>query len=103
MLFGGQLFFNEPGIFVMEEFIFFHDLVIRILVRITLFVGAGIVRGLRTNLTDKYLLEDQVVEICWTILPVALLIEIAVPSLTLLYILEEQRWRGFSVKATGHQ
>ena len=57
-------------------------------------------------LNNKYininLLERQIIECIWTIIPAIILIQIAIPSL-LLYILEESIDSSLTVKVLGHQ
>jgi len=56
---------------------------------------------------NKYLnlglLERQVIECIWTIIPAVILIQIAMPSLLLLYILDESVDTSLTIKVLGHQ
>jgi cytochrome c oxidase subunit 2 len=89
---------------VMEEFIYFHDFTNIILLFILSFVGLILARVLFNKVIHKSLLEGQVLECIWTLIPALILIQIALPSLVLLYTLEEyRREKGISLKATGHQ
>jgi len=49
------------------------------------------------------LLESQVIECIWTIIPAVILIQIAIPSLLLLYILDESVDSSLTIKVLGHQ
>ena len=49
------------------------------------------------------LLERQIIECIWTIIPAIILIQIAIPSLLLLYILEESIDSSLTIKVLGHQ
>jgi len=51
----------------------------------------------------RFLLEGQTIEIIWTILPAITLIFIALPSLKLLYLLDESTNPIITIKTTGHQ
>ena len=89
---------------VIEEFIYFHDFTNIILLFILRFVGLILTRILFNKIIHKSLLEGQVLECIWTLIPALILIQIALPSLVLLYTLEEyRRDKGISLKATGHQ
>lgn len=89
---------------VIEEFIYFHDFTNIILLFILRFVGLILIRILFNKVIHKSLLEGQVLECIWTLIPALILIQIALPSLVLLYTLEEYRGdKGISLKATGHQ
>jgi cytochrome c oxidase subunit 2 len=88
----------------MEEFIYFHDFTNIILLFILRFVGLILSRILFNSIIHKSLLEGQILESIWTLIPALILIQIALPSLVLLYTLEEYRGdKGISLKATGHQ
>ena len=89
---------------VIEEFIYFHDFTNIILLFILSFVGFILLRVIFNKVIHKSLLEGQVLECIWTLIPALILIQIALPSLVLLYTLEEyRREKGISLKATGHQ
>lgn len=89
---------------VIEEFIYFHDFTNIILLFILTFVGTILTRILVNKIIHKSLLEGQILECIWTLIPALILIQIALPSLVLLYTLEEYRSdKGISLKATGHQ
>jgi len=49
------------------------------------------------------LLERQIIERIWTIIPAIILIQIAIPSLLLLYILDESIDSSLTLKVIGHQ
>ena len=89
---------------VIEEFIYFHDFTNIILLFILRFVGLILVRVLFNKTVHKSLLEGQILECIWTLIPALILVQIALPSLVLLYTLEEyRRDKGVTLKATGHQ
>nr|ALO77280.1 cytochrome c oxidase subunit 2 [Scraptia sp. SCR02] len=88
---------------LMEQLCFFHDHTLLVLVIITILVGQ-IMMGLFFNtFTHRYLLEGQLIELIWTILPAITLIFIALPSLRLIYILDETNNPLISIKTIGHQ
>lgn len=89
---------------VIEEFIYFHDFTNIILLFISTFVGVLIVSIGINKIIHKSLLEGQLLECIWTIIPALILIQVALPSLVLLYTLEEYRFdKGITLKVTGHQ
>nr|YP_010602062.1 cytochrome c oxidase subunit II [Ocellarnaca braueri]WAM61691.1 cytochrome c oxidase subunit II [Ocellarnaca braueri] len=88
---------------LMEQLLFFHDHTLLILTMITILV-AYIMSSLFFNpFTHRYLLEGQTIEIIWTILPAFTLIFIALPSLRLLYLLDESLDPMLTIKSVGHQ
>lgn len=49
------------------------------------------------------MLEGQLIEIIWTIIPIIFLIFLAIPSLKILYLTDENNNSLFTFKAIGHQ
>nr|QEG58682.1 cytochrome c oxidase subunit II [Oberea yaoshana] len=88
---------------LMEQLAFFHDHTLMILVIITVLVGQLMISLFFNKFTHRYLLEGQLIEIIWTILPALTLIFIALPSLRLIYILDEVNNPMITVKSIGHQ
>ena len=56
-----------------------------------------------TKLTNKFILDSQEIEIVWTVLPAIILILIALPSLRILYLIDEINDPHVTIKAVGHQ
>nr|AYM85166.1 cytochrome c oxidase subunit II [Galerucella sp. EMHAU-15070821] len=88
---------------LMEQLSYFHDHALMILVIITVLVGQLLMSLFFNKYTHRYLLEGQSIEIIWTILPTITLIFIAIPSLRLIYILDEVNNPTLTIKAIGHQ
>lgn len=88
---------------LIEQLTFFHDHTILILIIITVIVGYIIVTLLFNKLTNRLLLHGQTIEIIWTILPAIVLLFIALPSLRLLYLLDEINEPAITLKTIGHQ
>lgn len=91
---------NSP---LIEQLTFFHDHTLIILTIITTLVGYIIASLFFNSLTNRILLEGQTIEIIWTVLPAITLIFIALPSLRLLYLLDEVRDPSITLKTIGHQ
>nr|WDE20741.1 cytochrome c oxidase subunit II [Callimerus inbasalis] len=88
---------------LMEQLSFFHDHALLILVIITILVGQLLASLFFNKFINRYLLEGQMIELIWTILPAITLIFIALPSLKLIYILDEVNNPSISIKTMGHQ
>merc|ERR1712038_773215 len=99
----GQFGLQDANSPIIEELIFLHDFINIILVFIITFVGFIIVRILFNSFINKNFLERQIIECIWTIIPAVILIQIAIPSLLLLYILDESIGSNLTIKAIGHQ
>jgi cytochrome c oxidase subunit 2 len=91
---------NSP---LIEQLIFFHDHRLLILVIITIIVGYLILILFFNKFTNRFLLHGQTIEVIWTILPAVVLLFIALPSLRLLYLLDEIRKPIITLKTIGHQ
>nr|ATL15438.1 cytochrome c oxidase subunit 2 [Callosobruchus maculatus] len=88
---------------LMEQLTFFHDHTLLILIIITVLVGQLMLTLFTNKYIHRYLLEGQTIEIIWTVLPAITLIFIAVPSLRLIYILDEINSPMITIKSIGHQ
>nr|YP_009865010.1 cytochrome c oxidase subunit II [Linuparus trigonus]QKE42648.1 cytochrome c oxidase subunit II [Linuparus trigonus] len=98
-----HLGFQDSASPLMEQLIFFHDHAMVVLILITTFVGYIMSSLFFNSLTNRFLLENQSIEVIWTILPAVILVFIALPSLRLLYLLDEVNSPGITIKAVGHQ
>nr|UFK62183.1 cytochrome c oxidase subunit II [Habroscelimorpha dorsalis media] len=88
---------------LMEQLSFFHDHTLMILTMITILVGYLMMSLFFNKYINRYLLEGQLIEIIWTILPAVTLVFIALPSLRLLYLLDEICNPMLTLKSIGHQ
>nr|ANJ70683.1 cytochrome c oxidase subunit 2 [Stomis pumicatus] len=88
---------------LMEQLTFFHDHTLMILTMITTLVSYLLFSLFFNKYINRYLLEGQTIEVIWTILPAITLIFIALPSLRLLYLLDEVSNPSITLKSIGHQ
>nr|YP_009537794.1 cytochrome c oxidase subunit II [Parasarpa zulema]AYN60511.1 cytochrome c oxidase subunit 2 [Parasarpa zulema] len=88
---------------LMEQIIFFHDHTMIILIMITILVSYLMISLFFNKFINRFLLEEQMIELIWTILPAITLIFIALPSLRLLYLLDELNNPLITLKSIGHQ
>nr|ACY73625.1 cytochrome c oxidase II [Castalius rosimon] len=88
---------------LMEQIIFFHDHSLIILIMITMLVSYMMLSMFFNKFINRFLLEGQMIELIWTILPAITLIFIAMPSLRLLYLLDELNNPLITIKSIGHQ
>nr|YP_009254307.1 cytochrome c oxidase subunit II [Rhina ancylostoma]AEL97344.1 cytochrome c oxidase subunit 2 [Rhina ancylostoma]ANC73481.1 cytochrome c oxidase subunit II [Rhina ancylostoma] len=98
-----QLGFQDAASPVMEELLHFHDHTLMVVFLISSLVLYIIVAMVSTKLTNKYILDSQEIEIIWTIVPAIILIMIALPSLRILYLMDEVNDPHITIKALGHQ
>nr|QYJ55886.1 cytochrome c oxidase subunit II [Anopheles sacharovi] len=88
---------------LMEQLNFFHDHTLLILTMITILVGYIMGMLMFNQFTNRYLLHGQTIEIIWTVLPAIILMFIALPSLRLLYLMDEINAPSITLKSVGHQ
>nr|ACP04287.1 cytochrome oxidase subunit II [Scleropages leichardti] len=98
-----QLGFQDAASPVMEELVHFHDHALMVIYLISSFVLYIILTLVTTKLTNKHSHDSQEIEIIWTILPAIILIVVALPSLRILYLMDEINNPHLTVKAIGHQ
>nr|QLF99309.1 cytochrome c oxidase subunit II [Mammut americanum] len=98
-----QLGFQDATSPVMEELIHFHDHTLMIIFLISSLVLYIILLMLTTKLVHTNMMNVQEMEMIWTILPAAILILIALPSLHTLYMMDEINNPLLTVKTMGHQ
>ena len=88
----------------MEELRQLDDFIGLLLVFAIRFVGLVILMLTNSGgFINKALLEIQIVEWVWTITPAALLLQIALSSLVVLYLLDESACSSLTTKVVGHQ
>nr|WDS80465.1 cytochrome c oxidase subunit 2 [Nanhaipotamon longhaiense] len=95
--------FQDSASPLMEQLIFFHDHIMLILILIITFVGYLLTILFFNNFIYRYMLENQTIEMIWTMIPAIILIFIALPSLRLLYLLDEVNYPSLTLKTIGHQ
>nr|AXI98599.1 cytochrome c oxidase subunit 2 [Pseudoniphargus longipes] len=98
-----MLMFQDSASPSMEQLIFFHDFAMVVVSMITVLVGLNLIFISFYKFTDRFLLQSQITEIVWTMLPVFILLSIALPSLQALYLLDDPFSPNISIKAIGHQ
>nr|YP_010936679.1 cytochrome c oxidase subunit II [Nesidiocoris poppiusi]WKW91649.1 cytochrome c oxidase subunit 2 [Nesidiocoris poppiusi] len=91
---------NSP---LMEQLIFFHDHTLMILTMITIMVSYIMITTMTNKMINRFLLNGQNIETMWTMAPAVLLVFIALPSLKILYLMDEINNPMTTIKAIGHQ
>nr|UFK32195.1 cytochrome c oxidase subunit II [Agnesiella kamala] len=98
-----NLNFQNANTPIMEQLIMFHDHSMMIIIIITIMVGYMMSMIMIKSFNNRFMLENQMIELMWTMLPAVMLIFIAMPSLKILYMLEETAKPLISIKTIGHQ
>nr|QXT44689.1 cytochrome c oxidase subunit 2 [Hydrecotermes kawaii] len=88
---------------IMEQLIYFHDHALMIMLMIITTVFYTLISIMQNKQTSRFMLEGQMIETVWTIAPAIILLFIAMPSLRLLYLMDEIHNPALTLKTVGHQ
>nr|QJT78381.1 cytochrome c oxidase subunit II [Chromaphis juglandicola] len=91
---------NSP---LMEQLIFFHDHTIFIIIMIMFMISYMMIFIIKNKFINIKINENQMIELIWTTIPPIILIFIALPSLHLLYLMDEIKSPIITIKIFGHQ
>nr|YP_009706664.1 cytochrome c oxidase subunit II [Aphaena amabilis]QEP09165.1 cytochrome c oxidase subunit II [Aphaena amabilis] len=87
----------------MEQLLTFHDHTMMILLSITMMVTIMMSTMMKNKMSNNLLNESQTMETIWTTMPAIILIFIAIPSIKILYMMEEIINPSITIKTMGHQ
>nr|QWT70101.1 cytochrome c oxidase subunit II [Arctonoe vittata] len=99
----GQLNFQDAASPIMYQLIAFHDHAMLIVTLIMVFVSYAMASLMLNKFICNNIFEAQEIETIWTILPAIILLFLALPSLRLLYLMDEVSDPTFTLKTIGHQ
>jgi cytochrome c oxidase subunit 2 len=99
---------QESGSPVMDKIESFHTLLVVIITIITLFVLGLLITVMvkfnaKANPVPSRTTHNTLIEVAWTIIPVAILVAIAIPSFRLLFLELDIPKVDLTIKATGKQ
>nr|AHK23121.1 cytochrome oxidase subunit II [Phacellodomus sp. EPD-2014a] len=97
-----QFGFQDASSPIMEELVEFHDHALMVALAICSLVLYLLALMLMEKLSSNTV-DAQEVELIWTILPAIVLIMLALPSLQILYMMDEIDEPDLTLKAIGHQ
>nr|ABW71630.1 cytochrome oxidase subunit II [Catharus guttatus]WDE80345.1 cytochrome oxidase subunit 2 [Catharus guttatus]WDE80346.1 cytochrome oxidase subunit 2 [Catharus guttatus]WDE80347.1 cytochrome oxidase subunit 2 [Catharus guttatus]WDE80349.1 cytochrome oxidase subunit 2 [Catharus guttatus] len=97
-----QFGFQDASSPIMEELMQFHDHALMVALAICSLVLYLLALMLSEKLSSSTV-DAQEIELVWTILPAAVLIMLALPSLRILYMMDEINEPDLTLKAIGHQ
>ena len=103
-----QFGLQEPVTSVAHDVYWFNNMVFGIMVAITLFVMALLLIVMvrfnhKANPTPSHTHHNTLLEVAWTVIPIAILIVIAIPSFKLLFNQYAYPTPDLTIKATGNQ
>lgn len=88
---------------VIEHLKFFHDHSIVVVISLRFMFFVLMIFSVANKKFNHFYLESQLMEFFWTFAPSLMLIFLAIPSIKMLYLLEEQIKPLIAVKITGYQ
>nr|ADG36462.1 cytochrome oxidase subunit 2 [Dendrexetastes rufigula] len=97
-----QFGFQDASSPIMEELVEFHDHALMVALAICSLVLYLLALMLMEKLSSNTV-DAQEIELVWTILPAIVLIMLALPSLQILYMMDEIDEPDLTLKAIGHQ
>nr|AGN71271.1 cytochrome c oxidase subunit II [Hyperolius ocellatus] len=103
MAYPSQFGFQDAASPIMEELLYFHDHALEAVLIISVLVMYIITTLLLTKLSSTNTIDAQEIEMVWTVMPAIVLIAIALPSLRILYIMDEVNTPDMTIKTIGHQ
>nr|AHA47371.1 cytochrome c oxidase subunit II [Idiosepius hallami] len=103
MTYWGQLGFQDACSPLMEQMIFFHDHAMFAIMMVLMMVMYMATILMTNKFSCFNITESQKIETIWTIAPAIILILLALPSLRLLYLLDETNNPLITIKTMGHQ
>lgn len=95
--------FQDPSNELMYGIIELHDKIVFYLIIILIYVFWFLISSLLQKDHLKFLQHGSIIELIWTITPALILWAIGIPSLILLYLMDEILDPEISVKAIGNQ
>nr|BCI56849.1 cytochrome oxidase subunit II [Zhangixalus arboreus] len=98
-----QLGLQDAASPIMEELLHFHDHTLMAVFLISMLVLYIISSLMTTKLSSTNMMDAQEIEMVWTIMPAIILIVIALPSLRILYLMDEINNPDITIKTVGHQ
>nr|YP_009744641.1 cytochrome c oxidase subunit II [Rhopalosiphum nymphaeae]QIF10540.1 cytochrome c oxidase subunit II [Rhopalosiphum nymphaeae]QYB20488.1 cytochrome c oxidase subunit II [Rhopalosiphum nymphaeae]UYR21949.1 cytochrome c oxidase subunit II [Rhopalosiphum nymphaeae] len=98
-----KLSFQNSNSPLMEQLIFFHDHTIFIIIMIMTTITYMMIFIMNNKFINIKISENQMIEFIWTTTPPIILIFIAMPSLHLLYLMDEIKCPILTIKIFGHQ
>ena len=99
----GQLIFQDAASPIITQLTAFHDHAILVVILVVSFVSYILTILILSNFTCRKLLDANELETIWTTLPAFILIFLALPSLRLLYLIDEIPDPQLTIKAIAHQ
>nr|AZL93265.1 cytochrome c oxidase subunit 2 [Gastraspis sp. ZJUH_2016016] len=97
-----SLNFQDSASPIMEWLMMFHDYTLFINILITILILMTILKMFLNKFINLNI-ENQSIELIWTIIPMFMLTFLAIPSMKILYLMDEMYIPILTIKCIGHQ
>nr|ACY09450.1 cytochrome c oxidase subunit II [Macrocentrus camphoraphilus] len=94
---------QDSNSYNLTMMIYFHDFILMILLMILVMILYIFIWFMMNNLMNLIILHNQLLELIWTLIPILILLFMAIPSLSILYNIEESLNSEMMIKILGHQ
>nr|YP_010292299.1 cytochrome c oxidase subunit II [Poecilobdella javanica]ULO25923.1 cytochrome c oxidase subunit 2 [Poecilobdella javanica] len=81
----------------------FHDYMVLTMVLVLSVIGYVLIQLMMSKFIDRYTLEAHEIETIWTVVPAIILVLMAIPSIQILYMMDEIVEPKLTIKVVGHQ
>nr|AHB23653.1 cytochrome c oxidase subunit II [Idris sp. MM-2013] len=98
-----NILFQDAMSPIMFHLIFFHELIMIIIISIISIILYFIIIMSKNKFYCNKIIDHQILETIWTILPLMILFILAVPSISLLYMTDEIKSPNLTIKSIGRQ
>nr|WLE71855.1 cytochrome c oxidase subunit II [Aphidius gifuensis] len=95
--------FQDTNSYIMTLMTYFHDFIMMILFMIMIFIIYIMSWFFLNKFINRQIMHNQLLELIWTLIPMLILVFMAVPSLKILYMLEEIINPFMTLNILGHQ
>nr|CAD7857567.1 COX2 CDS [Olavius algarvensis] len=98
-----QLSLQDPASSTSASLLLFHDLILITMILVMSIISYMMMFLMLSKYTNQKTKEAHKIELIWTISPALILMFLAIPSLRLLYLMDESNEPMLTLKAIGHQ
>nr|WLE71140.1 cytochrome c oxidase subunit II [Aphidius gifuensis] len=95
--------FQDTNSYTMTLMTYFHDFIMMILFTIMIFIIYIMSWFFLNKFINRQIMHNQLLELIWTLIPMLILVFMAVPSLKILYMVEEIINPFMTLNILGHQ
>nr|AZL93414.1 cytochrome c oxidase subunit 2 [Scelio sp. ZJUH_2016028] len=88
---------------IMFHLNFFHDYILLFIIMILLMIFYIIMFISKTKFYSNLIINHQLIETIWTLIPLIILMFLIIPSIKILYMTEDMKNIKFTIKSIGNQ